>query len=108
MGYLLLYASIFFNIITNVCFNLAAIHSEEKWKSKAFFIGGLACGLMNSFQFMQALKTIPLGVASPIYFSLTIVGLFLTSYFLFHETITMMQVGGVLVICVGVVMVNLK
>lgn len=108
MPYVLLFSSIFFNIITNVFFNLSALNDASFFKKKAYFIAGLACGLLNSFQFTQALRNIPLQIASPIYFALTIVGLFLSSYFFFNEGISAMRVAGVLVICVGVVMVNLR
>ncbi len=103
-----LYTSILFNIFTNVGFNLAAINDANPVKKWSFFAGGLFFGLLNSVLFMEALKGIQLQVASAIYFSLTIVGLFLASYFGFKEPVTILRMVGIAVIIAGVIMVQLK
>lgn len=108
MYHIYLYTSILFNVFTNVGFNLAAINDANPVKKWGFFAGGLVFGLLNSFLFMEALKGIPLQVASAIYFSLTIVGLFLAAYFGFNEEVTTMRMIGIFVIIAGVIMVQLK
>ena len=103
-----LYLSIVFNILTNVGFNLSAINEKMPAKRWAYFAGGLVFGLLNSYYFTESLKGISLQVASTAFFSLTIVGLFLVSYFGFKEQVTVLRVAGVFVIVAGVVMVSLK
>jgi multidrug transporter EmrE-like cation transporter len=63
---------------------------------------------LNSITFMEALKTTPLNTASVVFFSLTIIGLLLVSYFIFQETINWVQAAGIFVIISGVIMVNYK
>ena len=108
MKYVMLYTSIFFNVLTNVGFNLSAIHDSNPIKKWGFFIGGLVFGLLNSFLFTECLKEIPLQVASAIYFSLTIAGLFVVSYFFFNEGITPLRMMGGLFITLGVIMISFK
>lgn len=103
-----LYLSIFFNILTNVGFNLSAIHENVPVKRWSFFAGGLVFGLLNSYYFTESLKGISLQVASAIFFSLTIVGLFLVSYFGFKEEVSLLRIAGVFLIVGGVVLVSLK
>ena len=109
MQYVYLYTSILFNVFTNVGFNLAAINDASPVKKWSYFAGGLTFGLLNSVLFMEALKgkVISLQVASAIYFSLTIVGLFLASYFGFNESVTPLRIIGIFVIIGGVIMVQL-
>ena len=108
MAYIYLYTSILFNVFTNVGFNLGAINDANPTKKWSYFAGGLFFGLLNSVLFMEALKTIPLQVASSIYFSLTIVGLFLAAYFGFKEPVTLLRIAGIFVIIAGVIMVQIK
>jgi multidrug transporter EmrE-like cation transporter len=58
--------------------------------------------------FTEALKEIPLQVASAVFFSLTIVGLFLVAYFFFDEAITMYRLVGAAFITVGVIIISWK
>ena len=108
MKYVLLYAAIIANILTNVGFNFSAIYDKEPVKKWGFLAIGLVFGLINSVLFTESLKSIPLQVASAIFFSVTIVGLFLVSYFYFNEHVTPMRIAGVLVITLGVIMVSLE
>ena len=96
MKYVLLYAAIIANILTNVGFNFSAIYDKEPVKKWGFLAIGLVFGLINSVLFTESLKSIPLQVASAIFFSVTIVGLFLVSYFYFNEHVTPMRIAGVL------------
>lgn len=108
MKYVLLYAAIIANILTNVGFNFSAIYDKDPVKKWGFLAIGLVFGLINSVLFTESLKSIPLQVASAIFFSVTIVGLFLVSYFYFNEHVTPMRIAGVFVITLGVIMVSLE
>ena len=108
MKYVLLYSAIAANLLTNVCFNFSAIHDKVPAKKWGFLALGLVFGLINSVLFTEALKTVPLGIASAVFFSITIIGLFLVSHFYFHETVNLRQVLGVFVVIAGVVMVSYK
>lgn len=108
MKHILLYSAIVANILTNIGFNFSAIHDKDPVKKWGFLAIGLVFGLINSVLFTESLKYIPLQVASAIFFSLTIVGLFLVSHFYFHEEVTTLRMTGIFLITAGVVMVSLK
>lgn len=102
----MLWLAILFNVLTNVGFNYASKVDVKLPKYWIIFIGSLVFGLLNSFCFTECLRTIPLNIASAVFFSLTVVGLCLMSYFWFHEAINWKQAVGIFVIISGVVMVN--
>lgn len=108
MKYILLYSAIVANLLTNVSFNFSAIYDKQPVKKWMYFAIGLVFGLVNSILFTECLKYIPLQVASAIFFSLTIVGLFLIAHFYFGETVSPMRVAGIFTIVAGVIMVSLK
>lgn len=107
MKYILLYSAIIANILTNVGFNFSAIYDKQPIKKWGFLAIGLVFGLINSVLFTECLKQIPLGIASAIFFSLTIIGLFLVAHFYFGEAVTLLRVAGIFVITAGVIMVSL-
>ena len=108
MKEILLYGSIIFNVLTNVSFKYSALNDAIPTKKWGFLALGLVFGLINSVLFTEALKTIPMQVASAIFFSLTIVGLFLVSHFYFNEPVTTLRIAGIFTITSGVIMVSLK
>ena len=108
MKYALLGSSIFFNVLTNVGFNLSALNELSPVKKWSYFAVSLIFGLINSVLFMESLKYISLQSASAVYFALTIIGLFLVSYFGFKEQVSLQRLIGVTVIVVGVIMVSLS
>lgn len=75
MKYALLFSAIIANILTNVGFNFSVLNDSVPAKKWGYLAGGLVFGLINSVLFTESLKQIPLGVASAIFFSLTIVEL---------------------------------
>jgi multidrug transporter EmrE-like cation transporter len=77
----------------------------KKWGYLAI---GLVFGLINSVLFTESLKQIPLGVASAIFFSLTIVGLYLVAHFYFGEEVTPYRIVGGVFITIGVVIISVK
>ncbi|HLP18792.1 MAG TPA: SMR family transporter [Chitinophagales bacterium] len=108
MKHVFLYSAIIANILTNVGFNFSAIYDKEPTKKWGFLGIGLVFGLINSVLFTECLKEIPLSVASAIFFSLTIIGLFAVSHYYFKEEMTMLRTAGIFVITIGVIMVSLK
>lgn len=108
MKYAQLYLSIVFNVLTNAGFKLSAVNENIPSKRWGFFAGALVFGLLNSFYFTESLKTIPLQIASAIFFSLTIIGLFLVSHFYFGEAFTVKGLLGGAFIIVGVILVSMN
>lgn len=101
-----LWLSIIFNILTNVGFKYAAMVESDAKKKWTLFSGALVFGLLNSVCFTEALKDLPLNIASAVFFALTIVGLTMIAYFIFDEGMSALHLGGILVIIAGVIMVN--
>jgi multidrug transporter EmrE-like cation transporter len=108
MKYIYLYASIFFNVLTNVGFKLSALNEATPFKKWGYLLGGLVFGLINSVLFTESLKFIPLQIASAILFSLTILGLFLVSHFFFGEAVSAKGLIGGAMIIVGVILVSMN
>lgn len=108
MKYGILFASIIFNLLTNISFNLSAINDKLPTKKWAYLVLGLVFGLINSILFTESLKVIPLGLASAIFFSITIIGLTLSSYFFFGEAISWFRVTGIFLIISGVLIITQK
>ncbi|MES2620743.1 MAG: SMR family transporter [Bacteroidota bacterium] len=108
MKYALLFSAIIANILTNVGFNFSALNDSVPVKKWGYLAGGLVFGLINSVLFTESLKQIPLGVASAIFFSLTIVGLYLVAHFYFGEEVTPYRILGGAFITVGVIIISVK
>ncbi len=107
MKYALLFSAIIANILTNVGFNFSALNDSVPLKKWGYLAIGLVFGLINSVLFTEALKEIPLGIASAGFFSISIIGLSLVAHFYFGEAFTPLRVAGIFVITAGVVMVSL-
>lgn len=101
-----IWLAIIFNALTNIGFKYASMVEENAKKKWILFSGALVFGLLNSICFTEALKTIPLNIASAVFFSLTIVSLSMVSYFVFNEEMNWLHIGGTFVIIAGVVMIN--
>jgi multidrug transporter EmrE-like cation transporter len=108
MSYLMLFLGVLFNVFTNMGFKYAAMVQYRPVKKWSFFGIALLFGLANSLFVTEALKTLPLNVVTSIFFSMTIVGLLLVSYFIFHEQLNYMRVAGIAVIISGVVIVTMN
>ena len=105
MQSLVLLAAIIFNVLTNVGFKYSALNEKTPAKFWGYFAIALVFGLINSILFTEALKTIPLGITSAIFFSLTVIGLTLVGHFLFGEEFsTTTFIGGTLILA-GVVVI---
>lgn len=104
--YFALLTSVFFNVLTNVGFNLSALNKDNPFRFWAYFAGALVFGLINSYFSTVALKDMSLQAFSAIFFSLTVVGLFISSLF-FGEAVNMKATIGIALIIGGVIMVSL-
>jgi len=108
MKELLLAGAIISNVLTNIGFKYSALNEAVPSKKWGYLALGLVFGLINSVLFAEALRFISLQVASTIFFSLTIVGLYAVSVFWFIEPISMLRLGGAGVIIIGVIMMSIK
>lgn len=104
MNTLLLTGAILANILTNIGFKYSALNEAIPTKKWGFLALGLVFGLINSVLFTESLRFISLQVASTVFFSLTIVGLYGVSVFWFDEPVTLLKLAGALVVTVGVIM----
>ena len=80
MQYIILFAAVAFNVLTNIGFKFSALNEKTPVKFWTYFAIGLVFGLINSYLFTESLKSIPLGIVSAIFFSLTVIGLTLVFY----------------------------
>ena len=103
-----LWLAILFNALTNMGFKYASMVEGNPKKKWLMFSGGLVFGLFNSICFTECLKTIPLNLASAIFFSMTIVSLTVISYVVFNEEMNWTRMAGIGVIVAGVFIVNMN
>jgi len=108
MSYLIVFAAVFFNVLTNIGFKLAERNEAVPSKKWGYFSVGLVFGLINSLLFTEALKYFKLQVVSAVFFSATILGLFLADYFIFDEPLTKTTFLGGAIILTGVVVIFWK
>jgi len=108
MQYLILISAVVFNVLTNVGFKYSALNEKTPAKFWAYFSIALVFGLINSYLFTESLKSIPLGIVSAVFFSLTIIGLTLAGHFMFNEEFTSTTFIGGAFIIVGVIIIFWK
>ena len=108
MKYLLLFTGLAANILTNLGFKMSAINDAIPVKKWGYLAGGLVFGLINSILFTEALKYVKLGEASAIFFSCTIMGLYISSHYIFHEPVSTSGLVGAVFILTGVVIISLS
>ena len=108
MKELLLTGAIISNVLTNIGFKYSALNEAIPAKKWGYLALGLVFGLINSVLFAETLRFMSLQVASTLFFSLTIVGLYLVSVFWFNETVTLLRLAGAVVVIMGVVMMSVK
>jgi len=104
---LLISGAIIANVLTNIGFKYSAINDAIPAKKWGYLAVGLVFGLINSVLFAESLKFISLQVASTVFFSLTIVGLYAVAVFWFNEPVTMLKLAGALVVTIGVIMMSI-
>jgi multidrug transporter EmrE-like cation transporter len=108
MQYIILFAAVAFNVLTNIGFKFSALNEKTPVKFWTYFAIGLVFGLINSYLFTESLKSIPLGIVSAIFFSLTVIGLTLAGHFMFGEEFTTTTFIGGSFILLGVVIIFWK
>ena len=106
MKMLLISGAIIANVLTNIGFKYSAINGAIPAKKWGYLTVGLVFGLINSVLFAESLRFISLQVASTVFFSLTIVGLYAVAVFWFDEPVTMLKLAGAFVVTVGVIMMS--
>jgi len=106
MKFVLLYSALIANILTNIGFKLSALNDGIPVKKWGYLAGGLVFGLINSVLFTEALKYVNFGEASAVFFSLTVIGLYGSSYFIFHEPVSPIGLIGVVLITAGVIVIS--
>jgi multidrug transporter EmrE-like cation transporter len=100
-----MWLAIFFNILTNIGFKFSAMQVDTGRKWGIFSIS-IFFGLLNSIFMTEALKTIPLNIGCVLFFSITIIGLCFSSYFIFNEAMSWKQISGTFIVIGGVFLIN--
>ena len=108
MQYFILISAVVFNVLTNIGFKYAALNEKTPVKFWIYFAISLIFGLVNSYLFTESLKSIPLGIVSAVFFSLTIIGLTLCGHFMFNEEFSSTTFIGGAFIIIGVVIIFWK
>ena len=108
MQYIILFAAVAFNVLTNIGFKFSALNEKTPVKFWTYFAIGLVFGLINSYLFTESLKSIPLGIVSAIFLSITVIGLTLAGHFMFGEEFTTTTFIGGSFILLGVVIIFWK
>jgi multidrug transporter EmrE-like cation transporter len=86
--------------IGNLCIKYSRISSEGL--ISPFFVLGIALFTFNMFIYSETLRILPLSVAYPIFSSLAFVFITIASHFIFNETITLIQIVGILLVILGI------
>ena len=106
MKFVLLYSALVANILTNIFFKLSALNDLIPVKKWGYLGIGLTFGLINSILFTESLKYVNFGEASAVFFALTVIGLYGSSYFIFHEPVNSIGLVGVVLITAGVIIIS--
>lgn len=106
MKFVYLYSALVANILTNIGFKLSALNDSIPVKKWGYLAGGLVFGLINSVLFTESLKYVNFGEASAVFFALTVIGLYGSSYFIFHEPVNSIGLLGVVLITAGVIIIS--
>ncbi len=106
MKFVYLYSALIANILTNVGFKMSALNNDTPSKKWGYLAIGLVFGLINSVLFTESLRFIRFGEASAIFFALTVIGLYGTAYFVFHESVNPIGLVGVVLITAGVLIIS--
>jgi multidrug transporter EmrE-like cation transporter len=106
MKFVFLYSALVANILTNIGFKLSALNDAIPVKKWGYLAGGLVFGLINSVLFTESLKYVNFGEASAVFFALTVIGLYGSSYFIFHEPVNAIGLVGVILITAGVIIIS--
>ena len=112
MIYLKLVAFAFLLATGQILFKQAALRMGEHLNIISFVLNGwLTAALVlygaATILWVLILRTTPLSIAYP-FAALGFIIVPIASYFIFKEEITLTYIGGALLICVGIIVTNLK
>ncbi|MEA5603914.1 EamA family transporter [Nostoc sp. UHCC 0252] len=105
--YIILFVSILLSISGQLLMKYTMSHTHEgmfSWEflqKLALAVGVYCLGIVN---WILALRSVKLSIAYPLT-SLNYVGIFLGSYYFFHEVITPTRIAGVITIFLGILLV---
>ena len=106
MSYLFLILSILFNIASYLIYKfISSKQNDFIWT--ILFALGLLLGGINVYFFTNAIKTIKLGIAYPIFSGACIALMILLSFVFFHERINMYNIIGSVVVIVGIILLTM-
>ena len=98
--------NLLFNVIANVSFKYSAFSSNWRGFTLWQIIGNLA-GFVTVLTLTWLLRYVPLDVAFPVTTGLAVLGVQVTATFLiFHESITLMQWLGTLLVILGILLIS--
>ena len=83
---------------------LKASDGLQHWRPAVLVVVGYVCAF---YALAQALRTIPVGVAYAIWSGVGIVMVSLIGYWLFKQRLSPCEVGGIALICAGVLVLQL-
>jgi len=106
MKFVYLYSALVANILTNIGFKMSALNDGIPVKKWGYLAIGLIFGLINSVLFTESLRFVNFGEASAVFFALTVIGLYGSSYFIFHEPVSSLGLVGVVLITTGVIIIS--
>ena len=97
-------ALLFLVYISTSCVGLYLIKAASGWKSTVFFTG-VALYVIGAGMWMGILRLMPLSFAFPIAAGSLVIATMLTGTILLKETVTTWQVGGALMIIMGIALI---
>ncbi len=105
MGVLFLAVGVVLNAVSNILFKAGA-KIEHLSLRKGILIGcGLFVGFVGTLGYVKSLEKIDLSTAFPAFSAATIVLVAIASTILFHESISIQKVVGVVVLCAGLMLI---
>lgn len=105
MGALLLAAGVVLNTVSNVLFKVGGGIEHLTLRKGLLIGGGFFVGFIGTLGYVTSLEKLDLATAFPIFSAATIVLVSIMSFFLFHESISMQKAVGLVVLCVGLVLI---
>lgn len=97
-----------FNIIANSCFKVST--ASTNWRHfLAWQVAGNIAGLMTVLTLTGVMRYLPLHMAYPVCMGLAVIGVQIVgAYLIFHETISVIQWLGTLLVIFGIVLICQK
>ena len=105
MGTFLLAVGVVLNTIANGFFKSGATIQGLTFGKGVMIGSGLLIGFLGTLSYIKALEKIDLATAFPVFSAATIVLVSLVSYLIFHEAISMQKWAGLVLLCLGLVLI---